>query len=163
MALFGSSKDVATFKGISRELLENVISQNCGYYKIVLKDSPVNVYGEGSKRQYIGPVLINCLIERGDFTFSKEDFGVQVSRNVKFRFLKYHLIQANVVPEVGDVIMYNESYYHVGNVNENQLILGKDPDYSYENGLENFGNSYSIILDTHLTSPDLLGITENRL
>lgn len=163
MALFGSSRDVSTFKGISRELLENVISQNCGYYKIVLKDTEVNVYGEGMSKYYIGPVLLNCLIERGDFVFSKENFGVQVKRDVKFRFLKYHLEQANIVPEVGDIVMYNESYYHVGNVNENQLIVGKDNEYSYENGLENFGVSYSIILDTHLTSPDALGITENRI
>lgn len=163
MALFGSSRDISTFKGLSRELLENIISQNCGYYKIVIKDSPTNVYGEGPTKYYIGPVLLNCLIDRGDFTFSKEDFGVQVKRDVKFRFLKYHLEVANVVPEVGDVIMYNESYYLVGNVNENQLIVGKDKDYSYETGLENFGTSYSIILDTHLTSPDSLGITENRI
>jgi hypothetical protein len=163
MAIFGSSRDISTFKGISRELLENVVSQNCGYYKIVLKDTEINVYGEGMTKYYVGPVLINCLIERGDFTANKEDFGVQVSRNVQFRFLKYHLEQANVVPEVGDVIMYNEDYYHVGNVNENQLIVGKDNDYSYESGLQNFGNSYSILLDTHLTSPDALGITKNRL
>lgn len=163
MAIFGSLRDVSTFRGISRELLENVISQDCGYYKIVLKDTEANVYGESLNKYYIGPVLINCLIERGDFTFSKENFGVQVKRDVKFRFLKYHLENANIVPEVGDVIMYNESYYHVGNVNENQLILGKDNEYAYEDGLQNFGTSYSIILDTHLTSPDSLGITENRL
>jgi hypothetical protein len=48
-------------------------------------------------------------------------------------------------------------------VNENQFIVGKNNDYSYENGLENFGDSYSIILTTHLTSPDLLGIKQSRL
>lgn len=163
MALFGTRRDINTFKGISRELLENVISQNCGYYKIALKDTAVNVYGEGQTKYYIGPVLINCLIERGDFTFKKEDFGVDVDRDVTFRFLKYHLVQANVVPEVGDVIMYNEEFYQVDNVNENQFIVGKDNDYSYEDGLENFGDSYSVILSTHLTSPDALGIKENRL
>jgi hypothetical protein len=77
--------------------------------------------------------------------------------------MKYHLEQANVVPEVGDAIMYNESFYQVDGVNENQFIVGKNNDYSYENGLENFGDSYSIILTTHLTSPDLLGIKQSRL
>jgi hypothetical protein len=163
MALFGSSRDIGTFRGVSRELLEDIISQAVGYYKIAISDSPVNMYGEAQTKYYIGPVLINCLIERGDFDFNKEQFGVQVVRSVTFRFLKQHLEEANVVPEVGDVIMYDENYYHVGNVNENQLILGKDNDYAYQPGLQNFGNSYSIILETHLTSPDVLGITENRL
>lgn len=163
MALFGSLRDISTFKGISRELLENVISQDCGYYKIMLKDTATNVYGESSTKYYIGPVLLTCMIDRGDFTAEKGDFGVQVKRDVKFRFLKYHLEQANVVPEIGDVVMYNEDYYHVANVNENQLIVGKDNQYVYESGLENFGTSYSITLDTYLTSPDSIGITENRL
>jgi hypothetical protein len=163
MALFGTRRDISTFRGISRELLENVISQTCGYYKISLTDTEINVYGEGQTKYFIGPVLINCLIERGDFEFKKEDFGVDVDRSVTFRFMKYHLHQANVVPEVGDVIMYNESFYQVDGINENQLIVGKDNDYAYENGLDNFGDSYSIIVFTHLTSPDALGIKQNRL
>ncbi len=163
MALFGTRRDISTFRGISRELLENVISQNCGYYKVRLQDTESNVYGEAQNKYFIGPVLINCLIERGDFAFKKENFGVDVDRPITFRFMKYHLEQANVVPEVGDAIMYNESFYHVDGVNENQFIVGKDNDYSYEQGLENFGDSYSLLVLTHLTSPDILGIKQNRL
>lgn len=163
MALFGTRRDIGTFKGISRELVENVVSQNCGYYKVSLEDTAINVYGEAQNKYFIGPVLINCLIERGDYEFKKENFGIDVDRSVTFRFLKYHLVQANVVPEVGDAIMYNENFYQVDGINENQLIVGKDNDYAYENGLENFGDSYSIIVFTHLTSPDVLGIKQNRL
>lgn len=163
MALFGTRRDIGTFRGISRELLENVISQNCGYYKVSLEDTAINVYGEAMTKYFIGPVLLNCLIERGDYAFKKEDFGIDVDRPITFRFMKYHLEQANVVPEVGDAIMYNESFYQVDGVNENQFVVGKNNDYSYEQGLENFGDSYSIILTTHLTSPDTLGIKQNRL
>jgi len=163
MALFGSTRDIKTFKGISKELLENVISQQCGYYKIMLSDTPKNLYGESQNKFYVGPVLINCLIERGDFSFDQTDFGPDSKRTVTFRFLKDHLVTANVVPEVGDVVMYNEYFYLVDNVNENQLILGKDPDYSYSSGLENFGSSYAIILNCHFASPDALGIIRERL
>jgi hypothetical protein len=163
MALFGSSRDISTFKGIARELLENVISQQIGYYKYMLEDSTINVYGEGVNRNYIGPVLINCLIERGDFNTVSEVQTIDVRRDVKFRFLKDHLVDANVVPEIGDIVMYNELYYEVDIVNENQFILGKDNSYAYSEGLENFGNSYSIILNTHYTSEDKLGIAKQRL
>jgi hypothetical protein len=164
MALFGGYKDINTFKGISREVLENVISQNCGYYKVKLDQTPINVYGEAQNKYFIGPVLLNCLIVRGDYQYKKDEYGVDVDRSVEFRFLKYHLEKANIVPEAGDAILYNELFYHVdGGPNENQLILGKDPDYSYESGLDKFGSSYSITLSCHLSSPEILGIKRARL
>jgi hypothetical protein len=73
------------------------------------------------------------------------------------------LKKANVFPEAGDAILYNETFYKVNNVNENQYILGKDPDYAYEEGLEKFGSSYSIIVSCHYTSADSLGIKQIRL
>jgi hypothetical protein len=163
MALFGSSRDITAFKGVTREVLENIISQMVGYYKVVLSSTPVNTYGEALNKNYIGPVLINCLIQRGDFEFSQSEFGPNNTRQVEFRFFKDHLIEANVFPEVGDVILYNELFFQVDSVNENQLILGKDNDYSYQDGLNNFGSSYSIILKAHYTSPDALGIKQNIL
>jgi len=163
MALFGSTRDVGTFKGITRELTENVISQQCGYYKVVLGDTKKNMYGESTQKHYIGPILLTCMIERGDFSFDQTDFGPDVKRPVTFRFFKDHLIDANVVPEVGDVVMYNEIYYSVDSLNENQLVVGKDPNYSYSDGLNGFGSSYSIILTCHYASPDALGITQQRL
>lgn len=163
MAIFGGSRDVSVFKIFAREILEDIVSQQIGYYKYMLNDSTVNVYGEGVNRSYIGPVLINCLIERGDFASVDRSQMVDVTRPVTFRFLRDHLVDANVVPEIGDVVMYNELYYEVDTVNENQLILGKDNSYAYSDGLENYGSSFSIILTTHYTSPDKLGITKQRL
>ena len=163
MALFGSTRDVLMFKGVATEVVHNVITQQIGYYKVVLPDTPPNVYGEALIKQYIGPVLLNCLIDRGDFTVDNSDFGPDTRREASFSFLKDDLEIANVVPEVGDIIMYNELYYESDNVNENQLILGKDPDYSYSQGLENFGSSFSIVVKTHLTSPERLGIQKFRL
>ena len=163
MALFGTIRDVTMFKGVATELVHDVITQQIGYYKVVLPSTVPNVYGEALVKEYIGPVLLNCLIERGDFTTNNSDFGPDSRREVTFRFLKDDLITANVVPEVGDIIMYNELYYETDNLNENQLILGKDPNYSYSEGLQNFGGSFSIILNTHLTSPERLGIEKFRL
>lgn len=163
MAIFGSKRDINFFKSISRELLEDVISTQCGYYKIILNQTQPNVYGEALSKYFMGPVLLNCLIERADFTAVSSELGPDYNRNVTFRFLKDHLVDANVVPESGDVIMYNELYYEVDGVNENQLVLGKDSDYSYSQGLDNFGASFSIICSAHFASPDRLGITKQRL
>jgi len=75
MALFGSSRDITTFKSISKELVGDIISQQCGYYKAMLSDTVPNIYGEAAQKYFIGPVLLDCLIERGDFSFDREDFG----------------------------------------------------------------------------------------
>jgi len=163
MGMFGSINDVATMKIFTKEIVEDIVSQEVGYYKIMLSDTPVNIYGEAVNKYFIGPVLIPCLIVRGEFTRIREEYGPDTKRDVDFRFFKDHLIEANVVPEVGDVVMYNEVYYEVNNVNENQQIVGKDPDYTYSNGAANFGQSYSIIVTGHYTSPDKLGITLERL
>jgi hypothetical protein len=163
MALFGTVRDVTMFKGVSMEFIHNVATQQIGYYKIILPNTQPNVYGEALVKSYVGPVLIDCLIERGDFTTVTDSFGPDSRREVVYNFLKDDLVVANVVPETGDIIMYNEQYYEVDNTNENQLILGKDPDYSYSEGLQNFGGSFSIIVLTHLTSPERLGITQQRL
>lgn len=163
MALFGSVRDALMQIGVAQEFVGNVVTQQVGYYKIILPQSQPNIYGEALVKDYIGPVLINCLIVRGDFTTVTDSFGPDTRRGVDFRFLKVNLETANVVPETGDVIMYNESYYEVDNVNENQYFLGKDPAYTYSSGLQNFGASFSIICNTHMTSPERLGIQKERL
>ena len=163
MALFGTVRDAAMQIGVAHEFVNNVVTQQIGYYKVVLPDTQPNVYGEALVKSYIGPVLMNCLIVRGDFTTTSDNFGPDSRREVGFRFLKVDLETANVVPETGDIIMYNEIYYEVDNVNENQLFLGKDPAYAYSEGMDGFGASISILLDTHLTTPERLGITIQRL
>jgi hypothetical protein len=163
MALFGRERDIFAFNTFNRELLEDIISQQIGYYKVKLNETSPNIYGEAMNKYYIGPVLLNCLIERGDYSSNRIDYTLEVNRVSTFRFFKNHLIDAHVVPEVGDVVMWNENYYEVDNVNENQLIVGKDNQYAYSDGLQYYGNSLSIILTTHYVSPDKLGINENRL
>lgn len=164
MALFGSVRDALMQIGVAQEFVGNVVTQQIGYYTTVLNQTPPNVYGEALVKQYIGPVLINCLIVRGDFTtVTDNNFGPDSRREVDFRFLKVDLEAANVVPQTGDIVMYNEYYYEVDNVNENQYFLGKDPQYAYSTGLDNFGASFSIILNTHFTTPERLGITQQRL
>lgn len=163
MALFGTVRDAGMQIGVAHEFVNNVATQQIGYYKVVLPDTQPNVYGEALVKSYIGPVLLNCLIVRGDFTTVIDSFGPDSRREAGFRFLKVDLEAANVVPETGDIVMYNELYYEVDNTNENQLFLGKDPAYAYSEGLNYFGQSFSIILNTHLTTPERLGITQQRL
>jgi hypothetical protein len=178
MSLFGSNRDISMFRHVNRELLNNIIEQKVGYYKIVLDKSEPNIYGESVNKTYNDPILINCLIERGDLTSVSNDFGTDVNRTIKCRFLRDDLtgldlstevgkdgrgFTYNVYPEIGDIVLWNNDYYEVNNVNKNQLIVGKDPNYSYSNNTNDFGSSWSIIVECFYVRPEKLGLIQSRL
>lgn len=128
--LFGSQRDFNLFVRINRELLSDIVEQEILYYKISLEQTEVNIYGEGMQKVFWEPVKLNCLITRGDQVFNVDDFGPDVTRESSFAFLREDLVQVNVVPEVGDIILWHENYYEVDNTTENQLFLGKDNEYN---------------------------------
>jgi len=168
-ALFGGARDISLFRGLNRELISDIITQQCIYYKFKLEETKVNMYGEAAGAKfYHEPVIFNALISRDEQTQPVDEFGVDFSWNVEFRFFRDDLVDANIIPEVGDIIMYQEAYYEVDNTNANQYFVGKDPAYPNNNnplnpGLENFGTSVSIICKTHLTPSDKVQITRERL
>ena len=163
MALYGGSRDVALFLSINRELLHSVIEQQCGYYKVNLEQTTSNLYGESSAKMYNDPVLLYCLIERPNNEFSTDDFGPDNNQQLNFQFLKEDLVDANVFPEVGDVVMWQENYYELSSEIENQLVLGKDPNYALTDYLSNFGTSLSIIMKGNWIRPDKVNIVKTRL
>tara|TARA_B100000282_G_C31710035_1_gene480648 strand:+ start:771 stop:1280 length:510 start_codon:yes stop_codon:yes gene_type:complete len=169
MALFGTQRDVSLIRNINRELLGDIITQQCAVYKLNLGETRVNIYGESSGAKYYeDPVLLNVLLERGDQTYNSSDMGVDYSREVEFRFFRDDLIDASLVIEPGDILLYYESYFEVDTVKDNQLFVGKDPRYPYNSnplnpGLEDFGANLSIICSTHYTPADRVQITRERL
>ena len=59
--------------------------------------------------------------------------------------------------------MWNENYYEVQNTSENQLFVGKNPDYSISEYTRDFGSSISVIVETHWTRIDRINIAKSRL
>ena len=147
----------------------NIITQQCSFYKYRLEETTINIYGEAAGGKYFeGPTLFNALISRQDQSYPESDLGVDFQWGVEFRFLRQDLVDANVVAEIGDIILYQNGYYEVTNTNSNQYFLGKNPDYpNAENplnpGLEKFGANLSVICSTIYVPGDQLGITKERL
>lgn len=169
MALFGSSRDISMFRKINRELLGNVITQQVAIYKYVLDKTKVNMYGEASGGKFFnGPLLLNALITVQANTSPTNEFGVDFGWAIKVAFLRDDLVDAAIVPEVGDVILYQESYFEIDNTVHTQYFAGKDPDYPYSQnplnpGLENFGYNVSLVCDTHYIPADRVNIIKQRL
>lgn len=169
MALFGGERDISLFRNVNRELLGDIITQQCAVYKFKIEETKVNIYGEAAEEKYyMGPVLFNVLIERQDQQFPETDLGTDFTWAIDFKFLRDDLVDAEVVPEVGDIILYEEGYYEVDDIVTNQLFVGKDPRYPnkpnpFENDLDKFGYDVSIICKTHSVPSDKVGITRERL
>lgn len=179
MSLFGTSRDASLIRHINRELINNVIEQQVGYYKISLEKTKTNVYGEANGTKiFYDPVLINCLIERTPQVWTTDSIGPDVNQDITVRFLRDDLagidlsielpeggkgFQYGVVPEVGDIMLWDNDYYEVDSIVENQLFVGKNPSYSYSTDNDNFGSSISIIVKAHYTRAEKLGITQDRL
>ena len=187
MALFGEARDISMFRHVNRELMHNIISQQCVLYKYDLDETQVNIYGEASKDKfYHPPVLLYCLIETPQQDFPENDLGPDFSWNPTFRFLKDDLLPstsglseyyndnpngANLVTEVGDIIMYQKSYFQIDTVKISQFFVGKDPAYDFkddqgnnplETDLNRFGYNVSVIVETHYVPADKVQIQLER-
>ena len=162
MALFGGSRDISLFNSVSKELINDIIQTEVGYYKFVLEKTTSNIYGESMGKIFYEPVRIACLMKKEDQTWSSDEFGSDVDLTFDFRFLKKELVDINLVPEVGDILLFKNNFYEIDTKVENQLILGKDPDYAISTGTTDFGSSHSIILTGHLSRIEKLNLVPLR-
>ena len=162
MTLFGGSRDISLFNTVSRELINDIIQTEVGYYKFALEKTTSNIYGESMGKMFYEPVRIACLIQREDQSWSSDDFGSDVDQTINFRFLKEGLVDINLLPQVGDILLFRNNFYEVDSKIENQLILGKDPDYAISTGTLDFGNSHSVIVNTSLSRVEKLNLIPLR-
>jgi len=186
MALFGGDRDVALVRSVNRELLNNIVDTTIDIFKISLYDTKANLYGEAINKIYKPGVRVASLITHEDQAWSSDEFGPDMNQTATFAFLKYELETiADVVLEVGDVIAWDEKYWEVDGVTENQYFMGKhdktttakedkdigdmvvgDPAYGtpFQIGgyQEVFGSSLSIIVNTHQSRRSKLKIEEIR-
>ncbi len=148
----------------------NVITQQCAIYQFRLEETKVNIYGEAAEEKYYnGPFLFNVLMDRGDQDFSLNNEGVQFDQSINFYFLRDDLVEKDVVPRVGDIILFEEGYYGVQSTIANQYWGGKNPEYPNNDsdgtpnplnpGLEKFGNNVSILVSTYYIPADKVAIS----
>ena len=162
MALFGGSRDISLFHNLNKELINDIIQTEIAYYKFALEQTNINVYGEAPGKNYFEPLKISCLIDRSDQSWSSDDFGSDVNQTIDFRFLKKELKDINLIPEVGDLLLFRNNFYEVDSKIENSLILGRDPDYAISTETVDFGDNFSILINTHISRVEKLNLIPLR-
>lgn len=164
-------RDVSLMRKFNRELMGNIITQQAAVYQFKLEETKVNIYGEAAEEKYYnGPFLFNVLIDRGDQQYPEDEYeGVQFEQGINFFFFRDDLVDADVVPRVGDIILYEERYYGVQSTIANQYWGGKNPSYPNNDSdgtpnplnpdLDEFGNSVSILVSTYYIPADKVAIS----
>lgn len=170
--MFTGVRDWSLMRNFNREVMGNIITQQCAIYQFKLEETKVNIYGEAAEEKYYnGPFLFNVLMDRGDQDFSLNNEGVQFDQSINFYFLRDDLVEKDVVPRVGDIILFEEGYYGVQSTIANQYWGGKNPEYPNNDsdgtpnplnpGLEKFGNNVSILVSTYYIPADKVAISPN--
>ena len=162
MALFGGSRDISLFHNLNKELINDIIQTEVAYYKFALEQTKVNVYGEAPGKNFFEPLKIACLINKEDQAWSSDQFGSDVNQAINFRFLKEELRNINLIPEVGDLLLFKNNFYEVDAKVENQLILGRDPDYAISTETTDFGDSFSVLVKANISRVEKLSLIPLR-
>ena len=168
--MFTRQRDVSLVRHLNRELMGNIITQQAAFYQFKMEETKVNIYGEAAgDKYYNGPFLFNCLINRENQNYNIGDDGVEYLQGIEFYFFRDDLVDANIVPLVGDIILYQEAYYGVQGTVANQYWGGKNPAYPNNDsdgtanplnpGLSEFGNNLSILCSTYYIPADKVAIS----
>ena len=148
MPKFLQTRDIEFFKGIARELVDDVVQNTIVLFKINVNETKVNIYGESLNKTWYPGVEVYALINKEPESARYEGFGLDTDQNVTFKLDKWMLEEKGIYPEVGDIIKWNEGYFEIDNTNEIQLVGGQ----TY--------NNFSVVCQTFMVSKSNLNIEE---
>lgn len=165
MPLYNSIRDSGFLKGINKELLHGIMSVEVGIYKLDKTNMSENMYGESENKLYKNPVRVFSLIRIDQVEASGDDMMLDYNRTAAFGFLKSDLRDVNLYLEVGDIIIYDEKYYEVDVINNNNYWSGRNPNTmigTLEDKWSISGYDQSVTAETHLTRLNNLHIIDVR-
>jgi hypothetical protein len=148
-----SQRDLNLVNSLNAELMGDIVEVLIQVFKISPTETKTNIYGETSAetgKWYMPAIQISSLVERADMTAEYDDFGPSRNQDYVFKMREKMLKQVNFYPEIGDIVLFNDRYYEIDNVVQEQL-LGGQPD-----------KSHSIICNGHYTKITSLNVLERN-
>jgi hypothetical protein len=134
MALFGSARDASLVRSVNRELINRYIDTEVALYKLDLKSTKSNLYGESDNKVYFKKLKMPCLALKETRSAIADEYGLDYTRTGTFAFLRDDLKDKNIITEEGDVIEWDGE----------------------------FGLSISVVCQAHVTRRSRLNIQELR-
>ncbi len=154
MPLFVRDRAYKFFNHHSLNMINKLVNHRVNVYKMVLKDSLINIYGESTQsgKVYYPPVMVHCLIQHDEqiFDYNPQKFGVDITQNVTYFFQREYLKAIDVMMEVGDIIEWNETFWSIDGIVENRLV----------HSVANY--NHAVVCNCHMTERSRLNIEEVR-
>ena len=152
MGLFYRSRDFQLIEAINEELIGEFVNTEVDVYKYNLYESEVNLYGEARSKVYYQGLRVAAIIEQEDLAYDTAEYpGAELNQAATFNFLRKTIKDADLFMELGDVINWNDSYWEVNGVIENQLVYGQTE------------NSLTITVSTHMSRRTKLQLERVRV
>ena len=149
--LFNRRRDIKLFNSLSDELLNKIIQTPVVVYK-VSTSTETNIYGESTSKIYTKGLQIGALVSHDEqVTDSTEGFGPVVDQTITIAFHREMIASRGFYPEVGDIVEWNDAYYTVNAIVENQLVGGQ----IYKN--------FSVVVTANMTQRDKLQLENVRV
>lgn len=148
-----SQRDLNLVNSLNGELMGDIIENIVTMFKISPRETQLNIYGESSAatgRWYQPGIQISTLVERPEMATEYDDFGPSRSQTHLFKFREKMLQQLNYYPEIGDLVFWNDRYYEVDNVIQEQLLGGITE------------KNHSILCNAHYTKLTSLNIVQRN-
>jgi hypothetical protein len=138
---------------VSSELIGDIIECVVQVFKIATYETNTNIYGESSSdkgKVFYSGIDLSCLVQREDINTENQGYGPDRKQDIVYRFRERDCITTNYFPEIGDLVLYNQRYYEIDNVIQEQFA-GGHPD-----------KSLSLIVNTHYTRLSKLNLVERQ-
>jgi len=148
-----SQRDLNLVNSLNAELMGDIVEVLIQVFKISPTETKTNIFGVTASetgKWYMPAIQISSLVERADMTAEYDDFGPSRNQDYVFKMREKMLKQVNFYPEIGDIVFFNDRYYEIDNVVQEQL-LGGQPD-----------KSHSIICNGHYTKITSLNVLERN-
>jgi len=181
MPKFFHNRDIDFLKTISEEVVDYVVEQWITLFKMSVGESKTNLYGESIGKVYHEPATLMCIVDREPQTIVHEGFGSDKEQAVTFAFNRQRLrtheipnirtinnnrIPAKAIqnakygyPQIGDIIIFDNTYYEISNVQEEKL-LGGSPLVFPEGETESDDNRMSLVVTAHKVRKTSVQITD---
>jgi len=133
MPLFLRQRDLNLFNTMTQDLVEDIIETPVYLYKKAISYMQQDdLYGDTVDMVYYNPVTIYALISHDPEAVENNEYGVDMNQMIIANMQRDIIRTADVYPEIGDILQWNNAYYEIHNVNENQLAAGQqDQNWNY--------------------------------
>jgi hypothetical protein len=181
MPKFFNARDLDFIKSIAEEVVDYVVETAVVLFKVSVGESKTNLYGESLGKVWYAPQTLMAIVDREPLNVQYEGFGPDRTQAVEFRFMRNRLrtetlpklrdVNGTLIPvgavqnsqygypEIGDVILFDSTYYEVDNVRENVLIGGQPAIYNQEEGVFEDSN-LQVVAFCHLVRSSTIQIDE---